>query len=174
MTANITRREPHARAAFAPRDSLGMNASTQSTTSVLESLIETVRDSQEFFLSAAEDVKNPAFKTMFRELATERQEFAGELQLLAADLGGETHVTSTVGGAIHRGWMDIKAALASGDERTVLTECERGEDYTVSEYRDALAGAVFSPRMRKVIHSQFNLIHASHERMRRLRNLLKA
>ena len=81
------------------------------------------------------------------------------------------------GGVPSRLDADIKASgLAfSGDERIgLLTECERGEDYTVSEYRDALAGAVFSPRMRKVIHSQFNLIHASHERMRRLRNLLKA
>jgi uncharacterized protein (TIGR02284 family) len=151
-----------------------MNASTQSTASVLESLIETVRDSQELFISAAEDVKNPAFKTMFGELAAQRREFAGELQLLVADLGKETHVTSSVGGALHRGWMDIKAALASGDEHTVLTECERGEDYAVTEYRDALSGAEFSPRMRQVIESQFQLIHASHERMRRLRDLLKS
>jgi uncharacterized protein (TIGR02284 family) len=150
-----------------------MNASPQTTASVLESLIETIRDSQELFLSAAEDVKNPAFKRLFGELAAERREFAGELQLLAADLGGEAHVTSSVGGAIHRGWMDIKAALASGDEHTVLTECERGEDYAVGEYRDALTNADLSPRMRTVIDGQFQSIHASHERMRRLRDLLK-
>jgi uncharacterized protein (TIGR02284 family) len=152
---------------------MGMNASTQNTASVLESLIETVRDSQELFLSAAEDVKNPAFKTMFGELAAQRREFAGELQLLVADLGKDTHVTSSVGGAIHRGWMDIKAALASGDEHTVLAECERGEDYAVTEYREALSNADLAPRMREVIDSQFQLIHASHERMRRLRDLLK-
>jgi len=150
----------------------GMNASTQTIASVLESLIETVRDSQELYLSAGEDVKNPAFKTMFGELAAQRREFAGELQLLAADLGKETQVTSSVGGAIHRGWMDIKAALASGDEHTVLAECERGEDYTVKEYRDALTGADLSPRMREVIDGQFQLIRASHERMRRLRDLV--
>jgi uncharacterized protein (TIGR02284 family) len=151
-----------------------MNASTQTPVSILESLIETVRDSQELFLSAAEDVKNPAFKNMFAELAAQRREFAGELQLLAANPGKTTHVTSSVGGAIHRGWMDIKAALASGDEHTVLTECERGEDYAVTEYRDALANAELSPGMREVIDSQFQSIHASHERMRRLRDLLKA
>jgi uncharacterized protein (TIGR02284 family) len=151
-----------------------MNASTQTMASVLESLIETIRDSQELFLSAAEDVKNPAFKTMFGELAAQRREFAGELQLLAADLGKETHVTSSMGGAIHRGWMDIKAALASGDEHTVLAECERGEDYAVTEYREALSNADMPPRIREVIDSQFQLIRASHERMRRLRDLLKS
>jgi len=150
-----------------------MNASAQTTASVLESLIETVRDSQELFGSAAEDVKNPAFKRLFEELAVQRREYAGELQLLVADLGKESHVTSSVGGAIHRGWMDIKAALAKGDEHTVLTECERGEDYAVTEYRDALENADLSPRMREVIDSQFQSIHASHERMRRLRDLLK-
>ena len=150
-----------------------MNASTQNIASVLESLIETVRDSQELFLSAAEDVKNRAFKTMFGEVAQQRREFAGELQLLMADFGRETHATSTVGGAIHRGWMDIKAALASGDEHTVLTECERGEDFAVTEYREALTSEDLSPRMREVIESQFQAIHASHERMRRLRDLLK-
>jgi len=150
-----------------------MNASTQTVASVLESLIETIRDSQELFLSAAEDVKNPAFKAMFGELAVQRRDFAGELQLLAADLGKAEHATSSVGGAIHRGWMDIKAALASGDEHTVLTECERGEDYASTEYRDALMGAELSPRMREVIDNQFQSIRASHERMRRLRDLLK-
>jgi len=150
-----------------------MNASPQTIASVLESLIETVRDSQELFRSAAEDVKNPAFKAMFGELAVQRREFAGELQLLAADLGKEAHVTSSVGGAIHRGWMDIKAALASGDEHTVLTECERGEDYAVTEYREALTSGELSPRMREVIDAQFQSIYASHERMRRLRDLLK-
>jgi uncharacterized protein (TIGR02284 family) len=151
-----------------------MNATTQTTAAVLESLIETSRDSQELFLSAAEDVKNPAFKTMFAELALERREFVGELQLLVADLGTETHATSTVGGALHRGWMDIKAALAKGDEHAVLTECERGEDYAVTEYREALVGADLSPRMREVIDRQFQLIRASHERMHRLRDLLKS
>ena len=38
---------------------------------VLETLVEAIRDSQELFLSAAEDVKNPAFKNMFRELAVQ-------------------------------------------------------------------------------------------------------
>jgi uncharacterized protein (TIGR02284 family) len=169
----IERREPHTRAIPLPCDATGMNATHQNTASVLESLVETLRDSQELFLSAAEDVKNPAFKTMFGELAVQRREFVGELQLLVADLGKETHATSSVGGAIHRGWMDIKAALASGDEHTVLTECERGEDYTVTEYREALTNADLSSRMREVIESQFQLIHSSHERMRRLRDLLK-
>jgi uncharacterized protein (TIGR02284 family) len=150
-----------------------MNASPQTIASILETLVEAIRDSQELFLSAAEDVKNPAFKNMFRDLAAQRREFAGELQLLAADLGREAHVTSSVGGALHRGWMDIKAALASGDEHTVLTECERGEHYLVTEYREALTSAELSPRMREVIDGQFQSIHASHERMRRLRDLLK-
>jgi uncharacterized protein (TIGR02284 family) len=36
-----------------------------------------------------------------------------------------------------RGWMDLKAAITSGDEHTILVECERGEDAAVAAYRDA-------------------------------------
>jgi len=150
-----------------------MNASTQSAASVLESLIEVCRNGQEGFLSAAEDIKNPAFKTLFREIALQRREFAGELQALATSLGGEQHVTSTVPGAIHRGWMDIKAALASGEEYPVLTECERGEDAADQEYREALEQGSLPQNIREVVEKQYQVIHSSHDRMRRLRDLLR-
>lgn len=150
-----------------------MNASTQNTASVLESLIEACRNGQEGFLSAAEDIKNPAFKTLFREIALQRREFAGELQALATSLGAEPHVTSTIPGAIHRGWMDIKAALASGEEFTVLSECERGEDAADQDYREALEHDGLPVNIREVLEKQYQVVHSSHDRMRRLRDLLR-
>ena len=154
-------------------DATDMNAVSQTIPAVVESLIEACRNGQEGFLSAAEDVKNPAFKTLFGELAQQRREFAGELQAIAVGLGGEAHVTSTVAAAIHRGWMDIKAALASGNEHAVLSECERGEDAAVAEYREALDRPDLPAPIRQVVERQFQAIHGSHDRMRRLRDLLR-
>ena len=68
----------------------------------------------------------------------QRQQIATELQTLVLGLGEEAQTSGSFGGVLRRGWMDLKAAITSGDEHTILVECERGEDAAVAAYRDAL------------------------------------
>src|SRR5688572_6294806 len=98
------------------RDFDGMSTTTSSIASVLNSLIETCKDGQYGFQSAAETVKNADFKSLFSELSLQRQEFVGELQGLVRGLGEDTEKSGSLAGTLHRGWIDIKAALSSGDE----------------------------------------------------------
>eukprot|EP01031_Cornospumella_fuschlensis_P016197 gene16197-19785_t len=109
------------------------------TTSILNDLIETLKDGQAGFRAAAEDIESSDLKTLFSKYSLQRSKFAGELQALAHSLGEKEPPTGgSVGGAIHRGWIDIKAALMSKDEHAVLAECERGEDIAVAAYRKAI------------------------------------
>lgn len=90
-----------------------MSTTTKSIASVLNSLIETCKDGQEGFRSAAESVKSADFKEFFSELSMQRQQFADELQRLVLGLGEEVETSGSFGGTLRRGWMDLKAAITS-------------------------------------------------------------
>ena len=61
-----------------------------------------------------------------------------ELKAEVRRLGGDPDKSGTVGGAIHRGWINLKAAVTGKDEEAVIAECERGEEHAAHVYEDAL------------------------------------
>ena len=75
-----------------------MSTTTKSIASILNPLIETCKDGQEGFRSAAENVKSADFKSLFAELSMQRQQFAGELQRLVLNLGEEAETSNSFGG----------------------------------------------------------------------------
>src|SRR5687768_2858769 len=99
-----------------------MATTTKTIAHVLNSLIETCKDGQEGFRSASEDVQNSALKSLFSELSIERGRFCSELQRLVGTLGEDAETGGSVSGSLHRGWIDLKSALSSGDEHSILSE----------------------------------------------------
>lgn len=150
-----------------------MSTTTSSIASVLNSLIETCKDGQHGFREAAEKVKNADYKALFSEFAMQRQQFIGELQRLVAGLGEDVEKSGSVAGALHRGWIDLKSALTSGEEHAILAECERGEDSAVAEYREALEHDELPPEVRSVIQQQYVAVQDAHDRVRDLRDAHK-
>lgn len=146
---------------------------THSLASILNSLIETCRDGHEGFRVAAEDVRNSELKTLFTEYSQQRARFIDELQSIVRGLGEESEKSSSVAGAMHRGWINIKSVLASGDEHAILAECERGEDSAVEEYQEALASEDLPPHIRDIIQRQSVAVQAAHDRVRDLRDAMK-
>ena len=141
---------------------------------VLNNLIETLKDGQEGFKQAAESVRNPALKSLFSEYSQQRSRFATSLQAEARKLGEEKPGTSSSAtGALHRGWINLKSAITGGDEHAILAECERGEDSAVEEYKKALDDGL-SPSAQELVSRQFAEIKAAHDRIRSLRNAIKS
>jgi uncharacterized protein (TIGR02284 family) len=150
-----------------------MATTTKTIAHILNSLIETCSDGQEGFRSASEDVSNTALKSLFSELSIERGRFGSELQRLVGALGEEPDSSGSVAGSLHRGWIDLKSALSSGDEHAILAECERGEDSAVAEFRDALEHEELPESVRDVIRRQYLAVQESHDRIRDLRDAYK-
>lgn len=143
--------------------------------SLLNDLIETLKDGQAGFKAAADDVDSSAIRTLFHGFVLQRSKFAGELQALAQSLGESDPQTSgSVSGALHRGWIDLKAAITSKDEHAILVECERGEDSAVAHYREALDTKDLPSDIREVVARQFVEIKAAHDEVRGLRDTLVA
>ena len=141
---------------------------------ILNNLIETLKDGQEGFKQAAEGVSDPKLKSLFREYSDQRSRFASALQTEARTLGEEKLETSSSAvGALHRGWINLKSAITGGDEHAILAECERGEDSAVEEYTKALDDSL-SPSAQELVSLQFAEIKAAHDRIRSLRDATKS
>ena len=152
------------------RDSEVMSTMTVTAASVLNSLIEACKDSQEGFREAAQQVKDADYKSLFAELANQRQMYMGELRRLVMSLGEPAEDSGSFAGTIHRGWMELKAAVVSGDEHAILEECERGEDFAVSRYQVAMEHTELPGNIRSVIERQYAGVQAAHDRIRTLRD----
>src|SRR5256714_6519101 len=107
--------------------------------STVNGLIETLKDGEKGFKEASEAVKDPQLRSLFQEYSQQRHRFATELQTQAKSLGeSDPEKTSSTAGAMHRAWINLKSAVTSGDDKAILSECERGEDSAVHEYQEAM------------------------------------
>ena len=143
--------------------------SNDDVVSLLNDLIQTCKDGQDGFKEAAEGVRRSDLKTIFYEFSQQRAEFAGVLQELVRGLGGDPESSGSLSGAIHRGWMNIKAAVTDKDETAILNECERGEDQAKDAYADAVERSLPS-NVAEVLGQQYHAILSAHNRVKALRN----
>ncbi len=137
--------------------------------SVMNDLIETCRDGEQGFSSAAERADRPDLKQLFTTLSSQRAGFTHELEVQVERLGGKPADMGHVAGAVHRGWMAVKSTVTSDDDGAILDECERGEDHAKKAYADALGKALPSD-LRPLITRQADDVRAAHDRVRDLRN----
>lgn len=144
-------------------------ASNDDVISCLNGLIQTCKDGQDGFREAASVTEEGAAKTFFDESSRQRATFVGELQSLVRSLGGDPEKEGSVSAALHRGWIDIKAAIAGNDAHGVLVECERGEDSAKKAYKDALALSL-PANVRETVQRQADTVNATHDRVKAMRD----
>lgn len=137
--------------------------------STLNDLIETCKDGEEGFRTCAEDIGEPTLKSFFNNRAESCASAATELQDLVRAYGGEPERSSSLGGAIHRRWVDVKSAIMGHDDKAVLKECERGEDVAVNSYRRALEKNLPAD-VRAVVERQYQGVLSNHDQVRSLRD----
>lgn len=136
----------------------------------LNELIQTCRDGQEGFLTAAENVDDSDARKVFNEYSLQRAKFTGELQSASHSLGDhKPENASSVGGVLHRGWINLVAAVEGKDTHGILVECERGEDSAVAEYQKAL-GLELPANLREIIQRQATAIKAAHDCVKEMRD----
>ena len=104
----------------------------------LNNLLETCRDGEFGFTESAEHTKTPEIKSVFLQRADDCRMAAAELQQLIINMGGEPDEGGSVSGAMHRGWVAVKATLSGYSDINMLEECERAEDVALAQYRKAL------------------------------------
>jgi uncharacterized protein (TIGR02284 family) len=143
------------------------------TVSVLNDLIETCKDGEEGFRTCAEDIRRPELKTLFTTRARQCAEAATELRQLVRQLGGDPETDTSVGGDLHRRWVDLKSAITGKDDESILNECERGEDVAKRNYQKALEKDL-PAQIKTVVQRQYEGVLRNHDEVRALRNAARA
>ena len=138
--------------------------------SALNGLIETCKDGEKGFRTAAEGIANGDLATLFLNYAEQRASFAAELQAEVRRLGGDPEDAGSAMGAVHRGWIDIKSAVAGKDEAAVIAEAERGEDHAVRDYRQALERNL-PTSVQTIVENQYIHVRDAHDHVRALERL---
>lgn len=141
--------------------------------SLLKPLIQLCVDSEKGFRDAAERLHDPELQGRIAEFAQRRARFAMELRSLITVYGGKPVVGGTLSGTLERRWIDLQAALHMQDDAAILAACERCEDAVVEAYREALTQPNLPAHLWMILCEHFNVIKASHERVRKWRDMFK-
>jgi len=137
--------------------------------SVLNNLIETCKDGELGFKTAADGLKNAEIKSKFLEYSRQRGEMVRELQAEVRRLGGDPEKSSSVSGSLHRGWMDIKSAITGRDDHAIVAEAERGEDVAKSAFEEALKTSL-PTTAQTLVQQQSVRVRQAHDDVRNLRD----
>jgi len=146
---------------------------TNNVVSVLNDLIETSKDGDKGFRAAAEDTKDSELQAVFLRRAQDCATSAADLQQLVAKYGGKPEMGGSVAGAVHRGWMNLKAAASGRTDLAILEECERGQDVAKARYRKALEDPL-PEDIRIVVQRQYDGVLRNHDQIRTLRDRYRA
>ena len=139
----------------------------RSERAVLNHLIETCKDAERGFRHVAEHAVDPAVKSLFLDIASQRARFAADLLPFAQRLGGANAHEGTTAGALHRTWIDLRAAIFRNDPIAIVHEAERGETFSRNVYESALDG-LLPPTARELVENQYAELQKTAARLRQL------
>ena len=137
--------------------------------STLNTLIETTIDSITGYEESARLIENERFRQIFRERADERQKVVEELRGEVRRLGGDPEESGTLLGKAHQRFEDLKAAITGRDEKAIINEVERGEDYLKAKYEAALDSDL-TGECRAVVERAYQSVRAGHDQISQLKH----
>ena len=140
------------------------------TISTLNTLIATTIDSITGYEDSAQNIDNERFREIFRRRANERQDVVEELRSEVRRLGGDPEDGGSFLGKAHQRFEDLKAAITGRDEKSIINEVERGEDYIKGKFEAALKGDTLSGDSRALVERCFQSVKAGHDQMSALKH----
>jgi uncharacterized protein (TIGR02284 family) len=135
----------------------------------LQDLAECCKDGEYGFRACAEQAKRPDLKSLFLQRADDCRGGAQELNDQIRMLGGKTEESGSAAGAMHRGWVSVKATLSTYDDKAVLEEAERGEDNAMARYRKALKQPM-PAGVKLIVERQMQGVQRNHDQIKMLRD----
>lgn len=144
---------------------------------ILNDLIRINHDRVVGYEKAIDELKDEDadLKTLFTKYINQSREYAHELTQEVSRLGGNPADGTTNSGKIYRVWMDLKSTVAGKDRKTILDNCEFGEDAAQKAYDMALnADAEYEPSLRDLIVRQKTTLKSGHDEVKKLRDVQAA
>ena len=103
-------------------------------------------------------------------MASESGQYKQALTALVSSLGGKPESGTTASGKIYRAWMDVKATFSGHSRKSILENCEFGEDAAQKAYRTALQDDGLPASAREVVMQQQQALKLSHDKIKMMRD----
>ncbi|NML64814.1 PA2169 family four-helix-bundle protein [Hymenobacter sp. RP-2-7] len=145
-----------------------MANASETTARAFTDLLHLNRTSAKGYQEAADEVKSSELKSQLTQYAQQRSQFASQLEQQASQLGISAEDTNTVesvaneaAAAVHRGWINVKAAFTGNDDSSILGTCETGEESALKAYDTALQSNDINPSFKSVLEQQRSEIQSA-------------
>ena len=140
------------------------------TITTLNTLIATTIDSVNGYENSAKDIENTRLQQLFRERADERQKVVEDLRNEVRRLGGNPEDDGSFMGKTHQRFEDLKAAITGQDDKAIINEVERGEDYLKEKWQAALQSGDLDGESHDVVERCYQSIKQGHDQMSQLKH----
>lgn len=139
---------------------------------ILNDLIQINNDRIVGYEKAIEELKpeDADLKSLFVKMIGESHQYKMALATEVQALGEDADSGTTNSGKIYRAWMDVKAIFTGHDRKTILNNCEFGEDAAQKAYKMALEEEDLSAHLRSLVTEQKAQLRMSHDEIKMLRD----
>ena len=137
----------------------------QDEITTLNTLITTLIDSVNGYRDAAANIESARFQELFRSNADERSRVVEDLRAEVRRLGGNPEDDASFLGQAHQRFLDLKAAVTGRDEKAIITEVERGEDYLKNKFETALNADTLSGESRVAVERAYQSVRKGHDQV---------
>ena len=144
------------------------------TVEVLNDLIRINNDRVEGYEKAIRETNETDvdLRNIFNRMVQESRNYARELTDQVQRLGGDPASGTTASGKIYRLWMDVKSGFSRSERKSVLEECEFGEDAAQKAYEKALApDNDLTPDVRTLVQKEKTSLKTSHDTIKNYRDM---
>jgi len=138
--------------------------------STLNTLIATTIDSVTGYEDSAKNIDNERFREIFRQRASERQEVVQQLREEVRRLGGNPEDDGSFLGKAHQRFEDLKAAITGRDEKAIINEVERGEDYLKEKWQAALQSGNLHGETHDLVERLYQSVKSGHDQISQLKH----
>ena len=151
----------------------------QATLETLNDLVQINTDRIEGYENALKQIQEnelstndaePELRLRFLSYIDESRKFKLELAKEVEVLGGDTELDTSTSGKLHRAWIDIKTAFTGHSKKSILEECEFGEDAIKKAYESALEEENLPAYIRDIVNDQLNILLDAHDDVKALRD----
>jgi uncharacterized protein (TIGR02284 family) len=135
----------------------------------LQSVVNSLIDSQVSFRKLGEEMSEPLLKEIFLAESMQRARFRGDIESVLHEDGVHNIIeTGTVAGTLRRAWGEVKSHVERGDI-TLLERAQNAEDAMIKVYSDALETAFPFP-VRQMIVGQYASVNRTHDFVKSVRD----
>jgi uncharacterized protein (TIGR02284 family) len=148
--------------------------SNRETIEKLNDLVQINNDRIAGYEDALSEIKDDyELRAVFTNKILESRQFKSTLVREIEVLGSDPDNDTSVSGKLHRAWLEIKAAFSGHSDKSILEECEFGEDAIKKAYQSALNENHLPAYIRDILIDQQIILQQSNDEIKALRYSLE-